>query len=320
MKLIYRILLFIFCITIIPTAPLSPAYSTELNHDLNHDLILDFTQLPTETISDAQPTTTNEEFETLEKNYVQLEFPNDSPTDFSITKTIERFFKSIQNNYYSLLNWSTQTRNGELKIENYNRKLKFGRWINDPNDDSCLNTRALVLVRDSIQNVIFKKTNHCSVESGSWNDPYTGKNFSSSTDIQIDHVVPLKNAYLSGAYRWNFKTRCLYANYLGAKFHLLSVNSSENMRKGDRAPDRYMPPNTEFSCTYLKDWLSIKFLWGLKMTTAEAAAISKLVKTNACDLIELQINDHEIQTQADFFKSKIDLCEKLDVANKEEVF
>lgn len=287
MKLIYRILLYFFCIIIV--------------------------YIP---IGSASTSTATEDFETLEKNYVQIELLNEDRNDFSIIKTFEKLTKNIQNHYHSLLSWSLHSRDEDLLIENYNRKLKFGRWINDSDNNNCFDTRALVLIRDSDKEVLFKSNNRCAVESGNWKDPYTGKTFTSSKDIQIDHVVPLKNAYMSGAYKWNFKTRCLYANYLGNDFHLLSVNATENMRKGDRSPDKYMPPNPGFTCTYIKDWLSIKFLWGLKMTLAESDAIKTLVQNSNCNLDELRITDHEIQSQSEFFQSKIDLCEKLDAANK----
>ena len=277
MKLILRILLFILCISF-----------------LNIPLGL------------------TEEFETLEKNYVQFEKPDNTPIDFSIIKTIEKLVHTLQNIDYSLLSWSTHLRDQDLQIENYHRQLQFGRWINDPDDKTCFNTRALVLLRDSDKNVVFKTTNHCSVDKGSWNDPYTGKTFDQTAFIQIDHVVPLKNAYMSGAYKWDFKTRCLYANYLGNDYHLLSVNASENMKKGDRSPDKYMPPNFEFTCTYLKNWLSIKFLWGLKMTLAESEAITALIKNNNCNVHKFRITDREMQSQSQFFQSKKDLCEKLD--------
>ena len=148
--------------------------------------------------------------------------------------------------------------------------------------------------------------------SGSWHDDYTGQTFTKREDIQIDHVVPLKNTYISGAYRWNFRARCLYANYLGYDFHLKSVNGSQNMKKGDRSPDKYMPPNTEFVCKYLKDWLSIKFLWGLRMTEAEAAYINSALRDNKCNLANFKMSAREILKQNEYANENEDLCAAID--------
>ncbi len=249
--------------------------------------------------------------ETLDKNYVSIEATSDTSISFSILKSFEIIVKIIQDKSYTLLNWKTYSRSGSLEIVNYDRKLQFGRWINDPNDDTCFNTRAKVLLRDSIKEVIFKDHDHCKVESGYWPDPYTNQMYLSAKEIQIDHFVPLKNAYISGAYNWSFKARCLYANYLGLDYHLLSVNGHQNMKKGDKSPEKYLPPNTDYICTYIKNWLSIKFLWGLKMSETEASAISQSVKDNNCNLHKFRMSQHEIFTQSKFVRENIDLCEKI---------
>lgn len=256
--------------------------------------------------------------EILEKDYIKIEISEDHTGGLEVTilKPLSSLLKILKVKYYSLLNWTQHSRQSDLQIESYDRTLKFGRWINDPNDEACFNTRALVLIRDSVRQVEFKDSNHCSVASGKWNDPYTGQAFKSSEDIQIDHFIPLKNAYMSGAYKWSFRARCLYANFLGSDYHLLSVNGSQNMSKGDRAPDRYIPPNSEYTCTYIKNWLSIKFLWGLKMTAPEAEAIAASIKNNHCNARNLYISQREILRQSQFFKENIDLCEKLDAARK----
>lgn len=256
-----------------------------------------------------------QKIETLEKEYVQINISENQDT-ISILRSVDSILRLVKDRYYSLLNWSQHSRTQDLVVENYDRKLKFGRWINDPNDETCYNTRARVLLRDSNKEVVFKENNHCSVATGQWNDPYTGLSFKSSEDLQIDHMVPLKNAYLSGAYKWNFKSRCLYANFLGAKFHLLPVNASQNMKKGDRAPDKYIPPNSEYTCTYIKNWLTIKFLWGLRMTVPEAQSIVKTINDNHCNLRSMYISGAEILKQSRIYQETIDLCEKLDKENQ----
>lgn len=293
MKLFLRILLFTLCIA---NVSLTTSFATD------SDAVA---------VASPQP-------ELLEKTYVSLELANeDASVSLSIVKSFNSIVKVVQNKYYSLLNWHKYSRRSDsLEVPNYDRKLQFGRWINDPNDDTCYNTRAKVLVRDSDKEVIFKDSNHCVVEAGRWNDPYTGGTFTESKDIQIDHFVPLKNAYLSGAYKWSFRARCLYANYLGNDFHLLSANGSQNMKKGDKGPDKYIPPNPEYTCTYLKNWLSVKFLWGLKMTEAEADSVVKAISDNNCNTQKFRMTYHQIMTQAEFAQDNMDLCEKIDQTSK----
>ena len=250
--------------------------------------------------------------EILDREYVSLNLSNDSAVSLSILDTAKNLTESLATKFHSLLNWQSHRRSGSLEVNNYHRTAQFGRWINDPNDTVCFNTRAKVLVRDSVKNVNFKDNNRCVVQNGAWNDPYTTSTIKESRDVQIDHLVPLKNAYLSGAHRWSFRARCLYANYLGTEFHLLSVDGIENMKKGDRTPDSYMPPNQEYSCTYVRNWLAVKMLWGLTMSTTEAEAIHQVILDNKCNLTEFRVSKKELEFQNQFEKDNIDLCEKID--------
>ncbi len=260
----------------------------------------------------AAPIDTVEPTEALENTYVQLEINSDYTASISILKTAEKIIQNLKNKYYSLLNWKSYTRKNVLNIPKYKRIDQFGRWINDPNDDVCYNTRALVLIRDSNQQVVFSDNNKCSVVEGVWKDDYTGLTFTKREEIQIDHFVPLKNAYISGAYKWNFKARCLYANFLGNRFHLKSVNANQNMKKSDKAPDKYMPPNADYACRYIKNWLSVKFLWGLRMTSSESQAIYQLLRDNKCTLSDYKMSATDIIKQNQFVSEHSELCAEVD--------
>lgn len=288
MKLFFRILIFVLCISA-------------------HPIISSATEALV-----IEPTVKKPEI--LPREYVELESGDTESalsSNFTIYSSINLVFKVVREKTYSLLNWSFHIRNRVLEIPDYNRKEQFGRWINDPTDDTCFNTRAKVLQRDSSTTVAYKDTNKCVVAAGKWDDPYTGNTIQLAEGVQIDHLVALKNAYMSGAYKWNFKTRCLYANYMGVKTHLLSVDASENMKKGDKGPDHYMPPNPNHHCSYLKNWLKVKFLWGLRMTFSEAQAISTLIKENRCNLSSFYITEKEILKQAHYYQENIDLCENI---------
>lgn len=192
--------------------------------------------------------------------------------------------------------------------EPYKRDKHFGTWIRDPHDNSCYNTRAKVLIRDSSSKVTFAR-NGCTVASGNWEDPYTGREHTRASDVQIDHFVPLKNAYISGAYRWSSQRRCLYANYMGNNFHLLSVNGKENTTKSDRTPEGYMPPQRSYQCQYLVQWLKTKLIWSLGLTPPEKETVLNLVRENHCSISDFKYSEQELMGQRRFISENMDLCQ-----------
>lgn len=90
-------------------------------------------------------------------------------------------------------------------------------------------------------------------------------------------MVPLKNAHESGAWTWSAKRKEEYANYLNYEKHLLAVSASENRKKGDKGPDRYMPPLQAYQCEYVKIWTKIKEDWELEMTEAEGEKVQHML-------------------------------------------
>ncbi|WP_413287600.1 DUF1524 domain-containing protein [Bdellovibrio sp. HCB337] len=208
----------------------------------------------------------------------------------------------------NLLSWTLHPEAPEMPDEKYQRQHHFGRWINDPTDETCYNTRAKVLIRDSEGPVSFKEKNHCLVEKGDWADPYAGDMITESKNIQIDHMVPLKHAYITGAWEWDYQTRCTYANFMGNNFHLITANGRENMRKGDRGPDQYLPPNQAYRCEYLKNWLKIKLIWQLKMTPTEISAIRRTFEENDCQLKDFSLSQRELKRQRKLIHANNDVC------------
>jgi|GEM_PF-825368 len=220
----------------------------------------------------------------------------------------ELFIQKIKKFVVNLLKWTLHEEELPTPSERYIRKLHFGRWINDPNDNTCMNTRARVLVRDSQKEVTFRGNKRCVVEDGLWHDPYTGEEVTSSRKIQIDHLVPLKNAYVSGAWRWDYKTRCLYANYMGYGDHLISSGSHENMSKGDRGPEKYLPPNPAYRCQYVRSWLAVKLIWQLTLNPDEVQAIHTVVNEDGCDPALFRFTKEELEAQREDINSNIEFC------------
>ena len=209
--------------------------------------------------------------------------------------------------FYNLLALETVTEQFPLPAVPYNRDQQFGGWLRDNSGKTCMNTRGFVLVRDSVTEVT-KTASGCTVTDGNWNDPYTGRPHLKASDIQIDHVVALKNAYMTGGHEWNAAKRCLYANFMGNNFHLLPVNGPQNMKKSDHTPAGYVPPNKKFVCEFIKDWLNIKLIWSLRITPPEGAAIQQIAQDNQCDPKQYIVPAEALHTQRQYMEAHADLC------------
>lgn len=191
----------------------------------------------------------------------------------------------------------------------YKRERDFGGWIREAIDSSCKNTRAHVLIRDSLVTV-HMSPNNCTVERGEWRDPYTGQTFADSRDIQIDHFVPLKNAYITGASEWSRMERCLYGNFLGAPYHLLPVSGVENQTKSDKGIEAYLPPAKAYHCQYVSQWLKIKYIWKLKLNPQEVATVQRLLQKGQCQADDFVMTEQEELAIQSYKLQNARLCEK----------
>ncbi len=139
-------------------------------------------------------------------------------------------------------------------------------------DGDCQNTRHEVLIAEADGPLAFG-AGGCTVTSGLWNDPYTGVSFTNPSDLDIDHMVPLANAYGSGGWQWTTARKREFANDLANPQTLIAVDDGANSSKGDRSPDQWLPPNAGYRCTYAIEWVSVKSAWSLTVTTSERGAL-----------------------------------------------
>lgn len=147
----------------------------------------------------------------------------------------------------------------------YDREL-YGGWIDA--DGDCRDTRDEVLAAQGRR--IEWSADGCEVIGGVWRGPYTGRRFTDPGDLHIDHVVPLKEAHVSGARAWPSPKRREFAN---APDNLLAVEAGANMSKGSRGPSKWLPDTGE--CSYLERWVEVKRDWGLDMDPAEREAVQR---------------------------------------------
>lgn len=134
----------------------------------------------------------------------------------------------------------------------YSREA-WGRWKDFDHD--CQNTRAEILIRDSLVPVKFATERHCRVVSGMWICPYTGHVIFDSSDIDIDHVVPLAYAWYHGGSRWARGIRVRFAN---DPDNLLAVENRINRSKGSRGIRKWLPPRKDYRGKYIALWHRIQ--------------------------------------------------------------
>lgn len=140
---------------------------------------------------------------------------------------------------------------------------KFVHWVDADHD--CQDTRTEVLIEEST----VKATGKCTVTGGHWVSAYDGEQTTSPHAFDIDHFVPLGEAWASGADKWDPHEREAYANDLGDPRDLVAVTAASNRSKGDQDPAHWLPPKESFRCNYTADWVAVKTRWSLAIDTAE---------------------------------------------------
>lgn len=153
----------------------------------------------------------------------------------------------------------------------YSRDL-FPHWITQ--SGTC-NTREVILKRDGT-NVV--QDSSCAATSGTWKSPYDGATWTAASDVDIDHMVPLSNAWKSGASSWTTARRQAFANDL-TNPQLLAVTDNVNQSKGDKGPEDWKPPLASYYCTYAKMWVKVKSVYSLTITSAEKTALTSMLNT-----------------------------------------
>lgn len=158
---------------------------------------------------------------------------------------------------------ATESRTG------YDRDL-FNHWI-DADGDGC-STRNEVLISEADDPVSVGSS--CALSGGRWYSYYDAVSQTSAGDLDIDHMVPLAEAWDSGASSWTAAEREAYANDLGDERSLIAVTAGENRSKGDQDVAEWLPGSDQ--CRYLREFVAVKTRWALSVDSAEKSAMSSL--------------------------------------------
>ena len=159
----------------------------------------------------------------------------------------------------------------------------FKHWT-DADKDGCKANRE-VLIEEAVEPPT--RGDECKLVGGLWISRYDGLinddggRANKDADIpgfDIDHMVPLKEAWQSGAHAWTPLRRELYANDLGYSESLIAVSASSNRSKSDRDPADWMPPDDGQWCWYATAWVAVKTRWGLSVDPVEADELRSVLE------------------------------------------
>ncbi|NQX12304.1 DUF1524 domain-containing protein [Microbacteriaceae bacterium VKM Ac-2855] len=167
---------------------------------------------------------------------------------------------------------------GKAPKTGYERTDDFGAAWLDVDRNGC-DTRNDILARDLTNPA---RSGVCRVVSGTLVSPYTGDEIdfvrgnTTSQEVAIDHVVPLLNAWITGAQQLTLAQRVSLAN---DPINLLAVDRSSNSQKSAGDAATWLPADKAYRCDYVARQVSVKATYGLWVTEAEKTSISRVLST-----------------------------------------
>ena len=197
-------------------------------------------------------------------------------------------------------------------------------WVDA--DGDCQDARQEVLIAESLVSVTFETDRKCRVETGRWYGAFTAVYADDPGDLDIDHMVPLKNAHLSGGWSWDADMREEYANNLEEENHLIAVTASANRSKGAKGPEEWGPPEQSYWCDYATDWTEVKARWDLTMTERESEIVMDMLGTcehppdlEIWEALETATREHKPEPTEEPEGSVYGSCEEAESAGEERV-
>lgn len=165
---------------------------------------------------------------------------------------------------------------GKAPATGYDRVGDFGTAWLDVDHNGC-DTRNDVLARDLTD---VQREGPCTVLRGALTSPYTGEHVdfvrgnTTSTLVQIDHVVALENAWRTGAQQLSQQEREALAN---DPENLFAVDGHSNAQKRSGDAATWLPAATGFRCTYVAHQVAVKTKYRLWVAPAERDAIVRVL-------------------------------------------
>ncbi|MEV6758434.1 HNH endonuclease family protein [Streptomyces sp. NPDC051214] len=151
------------------------------------------------------------------------------------------------------------------------QRTSFKHWV-DADKDGCT-TRAEVLKAEAL--AAPDQGSKCKLSGGRWYSEYDDQYVDGPSGLDIDHRIPLAEAWDSGANHWSTAERQAYANDLGDARALIAVTARSNRSKSDQDPSTWMPPAEGNRCEYVSQWIAVKTRWKLTIDPSEEAALAE---------------------------------------------
>ena len=148
-------------------------------------------------------------------------------------------------------------------------RAKFKHW-SDLDKNGC-NTRNDVIIAEALVKPKVDKGCRIVKDTGKWYSAYDGVEVTNFSGLDVDHMVPLAEAWDSGAKNWDTAKREVYANDMGDPTSLIAVTAATNRSKSDQDPGEWLPAKDV--CTYVKNWVHVKIRWSLTVDEKELKAI-----------------------------------------------
>ncbi|MEU9979312.1 HNH endonuclease family protein [Streptomyces sp. NPDC051014] len=173
---------------------------------------------------------------------------------------------------FEALSWIEETEEGSR--DGYSRE-QFRHWNRGENPTDGCDTRREVILSEALEAP--EVGPKCALSGGRWFSEYDQKWVTSAKELDVDHMVPLAEAWDSGAAAWTAARREAYANDQGAPNSLIAVSGSSNRSKADKDPADWMPVPVD-RCKYTVDWVADKLRWRLTADPAEVQALDRLAE------------------------------------------
>ncbi|MER8040585.1 HNH endonuclease [Streptomyces hydrogenans] len=145
--------------------------------------------------------------------------------------------------------------------------------------DGC-DTRAEVLLEEAVEAPATGAG--CALTGGRWTSYYDGQGVTDPAQLRVDHLVPLAEAWASGASGWTAARRATYANDQGAAATLTAVTARSLRAKAGQDPAGWVPEGSAAYCRYVGEWVGTKLRWGLSVDKDEMEAL-KLFADGPCE-------------------------------------
>lgn len=144
----------------------------------------------------------------------------------------------------------------------------------DQDGDGC-RTREEVLIEESRVAPVIEA--NCAVTSGDWLSSWDDVAHASPASLELDHLVGLKEAWVSGAASWTTAQRQAFANDTDDPRTLSVVSAALEAAKADNDLSSWLPPFVASRCTYVGHWIAVKWRWNLAIDPAEKTAAKNVL-------------------------------------------